>query len=150
MISLRSHLLWLLAIPFSVLVLQPGPAAGEDVKLPAKEHFKIVLLIGQSNMAGRGKVLPGLLADLLRDAYFRKSPPKTAGREQYGEKYVRRLLAHREARRARAEDVIRTATILTAGILLMAANESFRGLSTLPLIATENLSGSMLSGTSAR
>jgi len=67
-----------------------------------------------AEMAERGKLLPGLLANLLCDAYFRKSPPKTAGREQYGEKYVRGLLAHREARRASAEDVIRTATILTA------------------------------------
>jgi anhydro-N-acetylmuramic acid kinase len=67
-----------------------------------------------AEMAGRGKVLPGLLAALLRDEYFLKPPPKTAGREQYGEKYVRRTLAHREARRERAEDVIRSATILTA------------------------------------
>jgi anhydro-N-acetylmuramic acid kinase len=67
-----------------------------------------------AEMAGRGKVLPLLLAELLRDRYFSKSPPKTAGREQYGEKYVRRVLAHREARRARGEDLIRTATILTA------------------------------------
>jgi anhydro-N-acetylmuramic acid kinase len=67
-----------------------------------------------AEMARRGKVLPGLLADLLRDAYFSKAPPKTAGREQYGEKYVRRMLTHRDARRARAEDLVRTATILTA------------------------------------
>src|SRR5258705_12056023 len=65
-------------------------------------------------MAGRGKVLPGLLDALLRDKYFLKAPPKTAGREQYGEKYVRAVLAHPEARRAPARDVIRTATILTA------------------------------------
>ena len=67
-----------------------------------------------AEMAGRGQVLSGLLAALLGDKYFLKRPPKTAGREQYGEKYVRRALAHRAARRARAEDVIRTATILTA------------------------------------
>jgi anhydro-N-acetylmuramic acid kinase len=67
-----------------------------------------------AEMASRGKVLPGLLDALLRDKYFLKAPPKTAGREQYGENYVRAALAHPEARRARAEDVIRTATILTA------------------------------------
>jgi len=67
-----------------------------------------------AEMARRGKVLPGLLEALLRDKYFLKAPPKTAGREQYGEKYVRVALAHPEARRARARDVIRTATILTA------------------------------------
>jgi anhydro-N-acetylmuramic acid kinase len=65
-------------------------------------------------MAGRGKTLRGLLETLLGDKYFLKRPPKSAGREQYGEKYVRQILAHREARRARAEDVIRTVTILTA------------------------------------
>src|SRR6266853_3633557 len=66
-----------------------------------------------AEMGGRGKVLPGLLADLLRDAYFLKAPPKTAGREQYGEKYVRRVLGHRDVRRAKPEDVILTVTGLT-------------------------------------
>jgi len=67
-----------------------------------------------AEMAGRGELLPGLLESLLRDKYFVRPPPKTAGREQYGEKYVRSLLAHPEARRAKAEDLVRTATILTA------------------------------------
>jgi len=67
-----------------------------------------------AELAARGKLLPRLLAELLHDAYFRRSPPKTAGREQYGEKYVRHILTHAEARRADAADVIRTATILTA------------------------------------
>jgi anhydro-N-acetylmuramic acid kinase len=67
-----------------------------------------------AEMAARGSVLPGLLEAFLRDNYFLKAPPKTTGREQYGEKYVRAALAHPHARRARAGDVIRTATILTA------------------------------------
>jgi anhydro-N-acetylmuramic acid kinase len=67
-----------------------------------------------AELAVRGKLLPGLLAELLHDAYFRRSPPKTAGREQYGEKYVRHILTHAEARRANAADVIRTTTLLTA------------------------------------
>lgn len=67
-----------------------------------------------AEMAARGNLLPGLLRTLLDDDYFERRPPKSAGREQYGEKYVRALLSHREARRARAEDLIRTATIATA------------------------------------
>lgn len=67
-----------------------------------------------AGMGARGEILPGLLASLLRDKYFLRPPPKTAGREQYGEKYVQSLLSHREAPRAKAEDVVRTATILTA------------------------------------
>jgi anhydro-N-acetylmuramic acid kinase len=67
-----------------------------------------------AEMASRGTLLPGLLQSLLGDKYFSERAPKTAGREQYGEKYVRALLSHREARRANAEDLVRTATILTA------------------------------------
>ena len=67
-----------------------------------------------AEMAAKGKLLPGLLQTLLREKYFSKLPPKTAGREQYGERYLRALLSHREARHARPEDLIRTATNLTA------------------------------------
>jgi anhydro-N-acetylmuramic acid kinase len=67
-----------------------------------------------AEMAAKGKLLPGLLQTLLRDRYFSKFPPKTAGREQYGEVYLSALLSHREARNANPEDVVRTATILTA------------------------------------
>jgi anhydro-N-acetylmuramic acid kinase len=67
-----------------------------------------------AEMASKGKLIPGLLNTLLRDKYFSRLPPKTAGREQYGKTYVRSLLSRREARAAEPEDVIRTATILTA------------------------------------
>jgi anhydro-N-acetylmuramic acid kinase len=73
--------------------------------------------------AAKGKLLPGLLRTLLRDKYFFKLPPKTAGREQYGEIYLRDLLAHREARRANPEDLIRTATISTALSILDAFHQ---------------------------
>ena len=42
-----------------------------------------------AQMAARGRLLPALLDDLLADPYFRRPPPKTAGREQYGEPYLR-------------------------------------------------------------
>jgi anhydro-N-acetylmuramic acid kinase len=67
-----------------------------------------------AELAAKGKLLPGLLQTLLRDKYLSKLPPKTTGREQYGEGYLRGLLFHREARHVNPEDVVRTATILTA------------------------------------
>ena len=67
-----------------------------------------------AEMAARGTLLPGLLHSLLHHRYFSQRPTKTTGREQYGEEYVRKLLARREARHAKPEDIIRTATILTA------------------------------------
>jgi anhydro-N-acetylmuramic acid kinase len=67
-----------------------------------------------AEMASRGRLLPGLLRALLADKYFSKQPPKTTGREQYGEASIRGILSHSEVRRAKPEDVVRTATILTA------------------------------------
>lgn len=64
-----------------------------------------------ARLAARGRPLRAVLNRLLADPYFRRQPPKTAGREQYGETYLARLL--RLARGARAEDVLATATLLT-------------------------------------
>jgi anhydro-N-acetylmuramic acid kinase len=73
-----------------------------------------------AEMAGRGTLLPRLSAELMRGKFFLKPPPKSAGREQYGEDYIRRVLAHREARRANPEDVIRTVTGVTGLSILHA------------------------------
>jgi anhydro-N-acetylmuramic acid kinase len=75
-----------------------------------------------AQMARRGTLLPGLLEYLLRDPFLKKTPPKTAGREQYGEKFVGALLARRESRRAKAEDLVRSATIFTALSILDAVH----------------------------
>ncbi len=67
-----------------------------------------------AEMAVRGTVLPRLREHLMREKYFFQAPPKSTGREQYGEAYVRRVLAHRDARRAKPEDLILTANSVTA------------------------------------
>jgi len=67
-----------------------------------------------AEMASKGQLLPQLLQLMLREKYFSRRPPKTTGREQYGEGHVSQLLSHSEAKAARPEDLIRTATILTA------------------------------------
>jgi anhydro-N-acetylmuramic acid kinase len=68
---------------------------------------------GDAQMASRGRLLPTLLNTLLSGAYFREPPPKTAGREQYGHTYLRKILAWRKGRGTKAEDLVRTATLLT-------------------------------------
>jgi anhydro-N-acetylmuramic acid kinase len=77
-------------------------------------------------MGRRGNMLPGLLDFLMRDGFLRKPPPKTAGREQYGEKFVRSILSHPESRGAKAEDIVRTATIFTALAILDAFHRIVR------------------------
>jgi anhydro-N-acetylmuramic acid kinase len=76
-----------------------------------------------ARIARRGCGIPALLNDLLRDPYLRRKPPKTCGREQYGADFAARLIAWGRkprpaspgaGRRARPEDLVRTATLLTA------------------------------------
>jgi anhydro-N-acetylmuramic acid kinase len=50
-----------------------------------------------------------LLADLLRDPYYAKKPPKSAGREQYGAAFVESM----KASKLGLPDLIATATLLT-------------------------------------
>lgn len=67
-----------------------------------------------AKIAMRGKTIPELLDLLMRDVYLRKPPPKTAGREQFGRAYSDEILRWGRKRRARAEDLVRTATVFTA------------------------------------
>jgi anhydro-N-acetylmuramic acid kinase len=67
-----------------------------------------------ARLARRGRALRPLLDELLADRYFLRPPPKTAGREQFGEGYAERLAARAGKMRARPKDAIATATALTA------------------------------------
>ena len=67
-----------------------------------------------ARIALRGQVIRPLLEVMLRSAYLRMPPPKTAGREQFGLAYAGELMRWAKKRRARTEDLVRTATIFTA------------------------------------
>jgi anhydro-N-acetylmuramic acid kinase len=63
-------------------------------------------------IAGKGKPIEAVLSKLLNSAFFRAEPPKTAGREEFGREYVSHFL--KLCGRAKKEDVVATATALTA------------------------------------
>ena len=67
-----------------------------------------------AEIALNGRTLSELLARLMREPYLRKKPPKSAGREQFGQSYVRDLLAWGKRHRAAPADLIRTATMFTS------------------------------------
>ena len=69
-------------------------------------------------IATRGKVIEPLLAKVLTFPFFRKQPPKSAGREQFGEGFVKHYFL--KQKRARFEDLLRTATELTARSIVKA------------------------------
>jgi anhydro-N-acetylmuramic acid kinase len=68
-------------------------------------------------VARSGNVLKAVVDEILKEAYFSARPPKSFGREQFGEVFVSRLIAM--CRKAggsedRDEDIVATATALTA------------------------------------
>ena len=63
-------------------------------------------------VASSGRVLDGVIAQLVRAHFFRQKPPRTAGREEFGREYVGRFL--QICRGASKTDVVATATALTA------------------------------------
>jgi anhydro-N-acetylmuramic acid kinase len=65
-------------------------------------------------MASRGEVSQALLQRLLEYTFYTRRPPKTAGREQFGARYLEEVVSMPEAKALSAEDVIATLTALTA------------------------------------
>ncbi|MGD8868766.1 MAG: anhydro-N-acetylmuramic acid kinase [Gemmatimonadales bacterium] len=64
--------------------------------------------------AARGTPHPGLLNELLNDSYFRQKPPKSTGRERYGAAYAEALVRRGRELGLSDDDVVATATALTA------------------------------------
>jgi anhydro-N-acetylmuramic acid kinase len=83
----------------------------------AKEFSKGKLSCDRGGrIAASGKVNATLLNNLLTDPYYRRKPPKSAGREQYGREFIARLKESGLPLR----DLIATATVLTAATIAIA------------------------------
>jgi anhydro-N-acetylmuramic acid kinase len=63
-------------------------------------------------IAASGRVLQPVIHEVLRGTFFRRKPPKTTGREEFGGEFVRDFLGM--CRGVRKQDVVATATALTA------------------------------------
>jgi anhydro-N-acetylmuramic acid kinase len=63
-------------------------------------------------IAASGKILDKVIHGILQRDFFKRKPPKTAGREEFGREFVREFL--RSCGRCRKQDVVATATALTA------------------------------------
>jgi anhydro-N-acetylmuramic acid kinase len=64
--------------------------------------------------AARGTVSQALLAELIGEPFIQKAPPKAAGWENYGAHFVRDVVAQAERLGLSPDDVVATATALTA------------------------------------
>jgi anhydro-N-acetylmuramic acid kinase len=64
--------------------------------------------------AARGTVSAELLKVMLAHPFLRRRPPKTTGREEFGEEYVQEILSKARQLRVRTDDLIATVTAFTA------------------------------------
>jgi anhydro-N-acetylmuramic acid kinase len=101
----------------------PASAAANDVTAFDTGPGNMVIdavtekLFGQpfdrgGKIAASGRVLDKVIVKFLQRDFFKKKPPKTAGREEFGREFVRDFL--RSCKRRRKQDVVATATALTA------------------------------------
>jgi len=108
------------AEPDDVVAFDTGPG---NIVIDAlvREHTR-----GQRNfdrdgrLAASGRLDRTLLDELLSDAYYRRNPPKSTGRERYGAEFVARMKASKLPMR----DLVATATALTAATIAIGVQRS--------------------------
>jgi anhydro-N-acetylmuramic acid kinase len=70
--------------------------------------------------AARGHADPAWVASLLAEPYFQRSPPKSAGREEFGAGFVQRMIDSGRGRGAHGDDLLATAVEVAAGAVAAA------------------------------
>ena len=98
------------AAPSDVIAFDTGP--GNMVIDAVTEKLFAKPFDRGGRIAASGKVIDQVVRRMLRRTFFRKQPPKTAGREEFGRDFVDVFL--KSCRGCRKQDVVATATALTA------------------------------------
>ncbi len=108
------------AAPGEVMAFDTGPG-NMAIDALAREFSKGALTCDRGGrIAESGRVNGKLLDELLRDPYYRRKPPKSAGREQYGAEFVARLTGTGLP----PADLMATATVLTAATIAIGIGEA--------------------------
>jgi anhydro-N-acetylmuramic acid kinase len=92
-----------------VFAFDTGP--GNMVADGLMKHFYNRRYDKDGKVASRGTVLPGLLTVLSRHPYLRLKPPKSTGRELFGERFLKSILSG--SRGKSPSDVVHTAALFT-------------------------------------
>ena len=71
-------------------------------------------------VAASGQILQPVVEASLRERFYAEPPPRSAGREQFGARFAAAFLKQCRTTEARPEDVIATATALTAHSIVLA------------------------------
>jgi anhydro-N-acetylmuramic acid kinase len=94
-----------------VVAFDTGP--GNMIIDAVARHYTRMSHDVDGDLARSGKVHVGLLAELMRHSYYRRCPPKTTGREDFGEHYASEVIRRGESMGLCSEDVAATVTALT-------------------------------------
>jgi anhydro-N-acetylmuramic acid kinase len=68
--------------------------------------------------AAKGNVSERLLNEMMAHPFLKKPPPKTTGREEFGEPFVQRILTLARRMRLSSEDIVATTTAFTASSIV--------------------------------
>ncbi len=98
--------------PFEAMAFDTGP--GNSLIDGLARHLLGEPLDRHGAAAAAGRPCRELVDELLDDAYFRRPPPKSTGRELFGDAAVKRLVTAGRGRGLSDPDVLATATELTA------------------------------------
>ena len=100
------------ASPGDVVAFDTGP--GNMIIDAVARHYTGASHDVDGSLARTGAVHWGLLTDLLGHPYYRKAPPKTTGREEFGEQYTAEIIRRGELIELPPHDIAATVTALTA------------------------------------
>ena len=78
-------------------------------------------------LAKRGEPNKALLEELLKHPYFERKPPKSTGREVFGEQYAAKVFSHAEVHKLSPFDVVATVTELTIESIARAYEDHLHG-----------------------
>ena len=115
------------AKPEQVVAFDTGP--GNMVMDALMERMFDKPFDRDGKVAASGIVIDSVVAEILRAPYFKKKPPKTAGREQFGREFVKWFVGRCRAvkKRATGGDILATATALTAHSIALAVRSIGEG-----------------------
>ncbi|MBN2335165.1 anhydro-N-acetylmuramic acid kinase, partial [Candidatus Bathyarchaeota archaeon] len=108
-----------------LLAFDTGP--GNMIIDAAVKHFTGGAQDEDGVIAESGTVHEGLLEELLRHPFYGRSPPKSTGREMFGEQYTAGVIALAEKLGLCTEDVVATVSALTVESIASSYETHLRG-----------------------
>jgi len=106
--------------PESVIAFDTGPGNAVMDALARMQSNGVERFDRDGAAAARGKPSEALLAELLADPFFSEPPPRSTGRERFGERYAAKVAELARGMEVAADDLMATATMLTAASVAQA------------------------------